>query len=69
MGVSYEYTTTIGEMIKDLQRLAKKHGRNTALTLPSPGYYDPNFEGRNSKLTARFCEHKGHAIIREKDIR
>jgi len=69
MGISYEYDTTVGEMIKDLQKLAKKHGLGVRLALPSPGMYDPHFEGGNSKLTAEFSERKGHALIREKDIR
>jgi len=69
MGISYEYDTTINEMIKDLQKLARKHGESTTLTLPRPGMYDPHFEGANSKLTAVFSEREGHAIITEKDIR
>jgi len=69
VGISYEYDTTIGEMIKDLLKLAKKHGKNAPLSLPSPGMYDPHFEGANSKLTAVFSERKGHAIIVQKDIK
>jgi len=69
MGISYEYDTTVGEMIKDLRKLANKHGPDTVLQLPTPGMYDPHFEGGNSKLTAEFSERKGHAIILQKDIR
>lgn len=68
MGVSYEYETDVTTMIKQLQRIEKKYGGNTKLTLPNPGYYDPHFEGINSCLTAVFSEKKGHAIIIEKDI-
>ncbi len=68
MGISYEYDTTIGEMIKDLQKLARKYGEDTTLMLPRPGMYDPHFEGTNSKLTAVFSERKGHAIIVQEDI-
>ena len=68
MGISYEYDTTIYEMIKDLQKLAKKHGPKTILQLPNPGMYDPYFEGANSKLTAVFSKKKGRAIITQKDI-
>jgi len=68
MGISYEYDTTIYEMIKDLRKLAAKHGPDTILTLPSPDMYDPHFEGANSKLTAVFSERKGRAIIVQEDI-
>lgn len=69
MSVSWEYDTTIGGMIKDLQRLALKHGVEMKLSLPSPGFFDPHFEGRNSKLTAKFSEQQGHVLIVEKDIK
>ena len=70
MGVSYEYETTIKKLIADLKELGKKHGINTKVMLPNSGYFDPNFEGRNSKLTAIFSERIGrnHVIIVEKDI-
>jgi len=68
MGVSYEYDTTVYEMIKDLQKLATIYGPDTILQLLSPGMYDPHFEGANSKLTAEFSKRKGHAIILQKDI-
>jgi hypothetical protein len=68
MGISYEYDTTVGAMVKQLMRIAAKYGEDTRLTLPKPGMYDPNFEGRNSCLTAVFSEKHGHAIIKEKDI-
>jgi hypothetical protein len=69
MGVSYEYETSVGEMIKQLQRISNKYGKETTLTLPNPGFYDPNFEGRNSCLTAIFSNEKGHAIIVERNIK
>lgn len=69
MGVSYEYETTVGTMIKQLARIADKYGHDTTLQMPSPGMYDPHFEGRNSCLTARYVEREKRAIIVEKDIK
>jgi hypothetical protein len=66
MGVSYEYETTIAGLIKDLRKLGKEHGVSTKITLPSPGFYDPNFEGRNSKLTAIFSKREDHVLIVQK---
>jgi hypothetical protein len=68
MGVSYEYDTTIAELIKDLRKLGKEHGIKTKITLPNPGNYDPNFEGRNSKLTAIFSKRENHVLIVQEDI-
>ena len=69
MGVSYEYETDVRTMIKQLQRIEKRYGGETTLRLVNPGYYDPNFEGRNSCLTARYSSKLGHAIIVEKNIK
>lgn len=69
MGVSYEYETDIKTMIKQLQRIGKRYGFETTLSLQNPDHYDPNFEGRNSCLTAIFSNKEGHAIIVEKNIK
>ena len=71
MGILHEYSTTLGEMIKDLEKLAKKHGRDAYLTLPKPNGYYPHFDGQNSKLTAELSRRPGpkRIIIVEKNIK
>jgi len=68
VGISYEYETTIAELIKDLEKLGKEYGTDMTVTLPDPGLYDPNFEGRNSKLTAAFSKRQDHVLIVRKNI-
>ena len=74
MGTSYEYETTIDELITDLNKLRKIHGGDMTVQLPDPGHYDPHFEGRNSKLTVKFDEHHlypdwSRVIIVQEDLK
>lgn len=72
MGVSYEYDASLGELIKDLEKLRKTHGSEARVQLARPGFYDPYFDGRKSKLTAEFRNtnyNRGAVVIVEKDIK
>lgn len=50
MGVSYEYDTTIDELIKDLKKLRKEYGGGKCVSLSNPGFYDPYFDGRDCRI-------------------
>ena len=67
MGVSYEYDATINELIGDLEAIKKQLGGDTRVSLARPGMYDPNFEGRNSRLMV--VSRRDRVIIAEEDIK
>ena len=65
MGVSYKYDATIDQLLEDLESFKKQLGGGARVTLSSPGMYDPNFEGRNSRLMV--VSRGSELIISEED--
>jgi hypothetical protein len=65
MGVSYEYDASIDELMSDLKKLKKRFGGDARVQKTNPGYWDPHFDGHNSRLKIKYSKHQDRIIIVE----